>query len=121
MDDEVVWFIGEQGVLQCADRSKMTFRIEADLRSGILRRVQPDGSPWTGPIFAPAPLPEPEETTIGTLRGYRAWSVSGTGALTSHGSFAWPADGWAQATCRHCDVVPSQEKCQDFGYGCGLY
>lgn len=120
---ETIWFVGESGVLQCMDRSKMSYYIIQRMKAGVLRQVNEDGTPWAGEPFWIPRLPE--ETTISTLRGYRYWSVGENGVLSSAQGFTWPPGEWAEAECKVCSragrPIPWAGACRNYGYGCGLY
>jgi hypothetical protein len=117
---QVIWFYGENGTFMCMDRLRMDRRIIEGIRTGELRRVNQDGSPWDGDPDPFPPEPLPEETIIDSLRGYRYWAMEDDRLVSAH-HLVWPAGEWAVATCDNCKVVPSQNACAGYGYGCGLY
>jgi hypothetical protein len=129
---ESVWFIGENGALQCMDSDcKLFWVIKQKILRGECRRVHPGGATWDGdPFPVPPPPPPPEETlVIGTARGYRFF----WGPLDHRKDFylesplgsrlRWLDSGrWTAARCKVCKVIPSFRACHgNWGYGCGFY
>ena len=115
---EMIWFLGENGGTFAHDITTMTDEMKRRLRDGVLRRINPDGTSWEGPLFGALPA----EMTIDTLRGYRFWTAGRSGYLSSANSFVWAPGEWAEAECISCTVVPAQDACQgSYGHGCGLY
>lgn len=120
---EIVWFLNERGDLANASLEAALKFMRLRFRSGELRRVHEDGSPWIGdPFPEPPPPPLPDELIIGTLRGYRYWTPGMDGALYGRRSFAWLPGEWARAACgKGNPCPPCQDRCGTDGYGCGLY
>lgn len=119
-NDEVIWFIGENGTVMTISKSSLSPGMRRRFESGELKRVNPDQTPWSGHPFPKPPLPE--ELIMGTLRGYRYWNVVAGEVLQGRNQFAWKPGGWSTAECPSGrDPVPCEDRCGADGYGCGLY
>ena len=64
----------------------------------------------------------PNEFGINPIRGYRQWARKGGHLISPWTGMIWSLTHPADAMCPHgCIETPSQDKCGNYGNGCGIY